>query len=299
VSWHRRFLINGVFWRQFLRFAVHNVPLWLEPAVIACWALIVLLWGPGRRGVMRNLSAILPGSLAIANFFRTYRVFWNFAWTITDNMRFRELRVSPEWEFTGREYFEELQARQGGAIILTAHMGNYDLGAHVFAETSGRRIVMIRAPETDTDTRAFEESHAARTAAAGLKIDFSTRSADLALDLLQALQTGEIIAIQGDRVTPGIAALPATLFGKKMEVPAGPFALSMAARVPVYPLFIMRAGLRRYRLAAMKPFEVTRTRDRAAAFDSAVQQWTRDLEALVREAWYQWFAFEPYSEELR
>ena len=45
-----------------------------------------LLWGPGRRGVMRNLSAIMPGSSAIANFFRTYRVFWNYAWTITDNV---------------------------------------------------------------------------------------------------------------------------------------------------------------------------------------------------------------------
>lgn len=298
MSWYRRFLVQGVFWRQLLRLAVLNCPLWIEPIVIAFWSLFFLLWGPGRRGVMRNLTAILPGSTPLGNFFRTYRVFWNFAWTITDNMRFRELRVTPDWEFSGFEYFEQLQSHQGGAIILTAHMGNYDLGAHVFAETSGRSIVMIRAPETDTQTRAFEESHAARTAA-GLKIDFSTRSSDLALDLLHALQGGEIIAIQGDRVTPGISALPATLFGKRMQVPAGPFALSMAARVPIFPLFIMRRGRQRYRLAAGKPFEVVRTRDRSEAFEVAVQHWTRELEQVVREAWYQWFTFQPYSEELQ
>src|SRR4029079_3268533 len=119
-----------------------------------------------------------------------------FAWTIADNMRFRELRVSPDWEFAGLEHFEDLQAQQGGAIILTAHMGNYDLGAHLFAETSGRRIVMVRAPETDAQTRECEESHAARTTAEELKIDFSTRSSELAFDLLHALQRGEIIAIQ-------------------------------------------------------------------------------------------------------
>jgi predicted LPLAT superfamily acyltransferase len=298
VTWYRRFLVNGVFWRQFLRFAVLNVPPWVEPTVEAFWTLFFLLWGPGRRGVMRNLTAILPGSWAIANFLRTYRVFWNFAWTITDNMRFRELRVSPDWEFVGREFFEQLQSHQGGAIILTAHMGNYDLGAHLFAERSGRQIVMIRAPETDAQTREFEESHAARTASE-LKIDFSTRSSDLALDLLHALQRGEIIAIQGDRVTPGISALPATLFGKSMQVPAGPFALSMAARVPIYPLFIMRRGRRRYRLVTAKPFEVTRTRDRAAAFEEAVKHWTFELEQVIRDAWFQWFTFQPYSEELR
>jgi predicted LPLAT superfamily acyltransferase len=298
VTWYRRFLVNGVFWRQFLRFAVLNVPPWVEPTVEAFWTLFFLLWGPGRRGVMRNLTAILPGSWAIANFLRTYRVFWNFAWTITDNMRFRELRVSPDWEFVGREHFEQLQSHPGGAIILTAHMGNYDLGAHLFAERSGRQIVMIRAPETDAQTREFEESHAARTASE-LKIDFSTRSSDLALDLLHALQRGEIIAIQGDRVTPGISALPATLFGKSMQVPAGPFALSMAARVPIYPLFIMRRGRRRYRLVTAKPFEVTRTRDRAAAFEEAVQRWTAELEQVIRESWFQWFTFQPFSEELK
>lgn len=297
MTWYRRFLVHGVFWRQLLRFAVLNVPLWIEPVVMAFWSLFFLLWGPGRRAVIRNLSAILPGSWAVTNFFRTYRVFWNFAWTIADNMRFRELRVSPDWEFVGREHFEKLQAQQGGAIILTAHMGNYDLGAHMFAETSDRNIVMIRAPETDSQTRAFEESHAARTAAE-LKIDFSTRSSDLALDLLHALQRGEIIAIQGDRVTPGISALDATLFGKKTQVPAGPFALSMAARVPIYPLFIMRRGRRRYRITTAQPFEVTRTRDRAEAFEKAVQHWTRELEMVIRDSWFQWFAFQPYSEEL-
>jgi predicted LPLAT superfamily acyltransferase len=298
VTWYRRFLVNGVFWRQLLRMAVLNAPLWIEPIIEAFWTFFFLLWGPGRRGVMRNLTAILPGSWTIANFLRTYRVFWNFAWTITDNMRFRELRVSPDWEFVGREHFEQLQSHQGGAIILTAHMGNYDLGAHLFAERSGRQIVMIRAPETDAQTREFEESHAARTASE-LKIDFSTRSSDLALDLLHALQRGEIIAIQGDRVTPGISALPATLFGKSMQVPAGPFALSMAARVPIYPLFIMRRGRRRYRLVTAKPFEVTRTRDRNAAFEEAVKHWTVELEHAVRDAWFQWFTFQPFSEELR
>jgi lauroyl/myristoyl acyltransferase len=247
---------------------------------------------------MRNLSAILPGSSTAANFCRTYRVFWNFAWTITEKVRFKELRVGPDWEFEGMEHFESLQSSEGGAIILTAHMGNYDLGAHLFAELSKRQIVMVRAPEDDPETRQFEEALDGRTAASALRIDFSTRANELALDLLESLRNGEIIAIQGDRVTGNISSLPATLFGKSMRVPAGPFALSMTARVPIYPLFIVRLGRRRYRLVVAPPFQVVRTRDRDEAFARAVTVWAGELEQVVRCAWHQWFAFQPYSEEL-
>ncbi len=297
-SWASGFRVNGVVWRQLLRWAVLNLPLWLEPLIIAWWAGFFLLWGPGRRGVMRNLGAILPGSTPIGNFFRTYRVFWNFAWTIADHMRFQELRVSPDWEFEGIEHFRALEASKGGAIILTAHMGNYDLGAHLFATISDRRIVMVRAPETDDRTRKWVEQHHGRTGSEGLKIDFNTGASDLALELLESLQAGDIIAIQGDRVTPGIGALPAKLFGLGVEVPAGPFALAMAAGVPIFPLFIFRRGHRQYRLLVGKPFEVIRTRNRAESFERAVTLWTGELESAVRSAWFQWFTFQPFSKEL-
>ena len=295
MKWFRRFLVRGVFWRQFLLWAVVNVPIWIEPVVIAWWSAFFLLWGPGRRGVMRNLAAIKPCSSAIANFFRVYRVFWNYAWTITDNVRHREQGMIPDWEFSGIEYFNALQSRDGGAIILTAHMGSYDLGAQLFAEYSSKKIVTVRAPEVDPDTRKYEEERLSNE----VHVSFNTAAAgDLALDLLGSLQDGEVIAIQGDRVTEGLAAVETTLFGKTTRVPAGPFALSMAARAPIFPLFVIRLGRRRYRLLTCSPIEVARTsRDRDADIRRGVELWSRELESAIRNAWQQWFAFEPYYED--
>lgn len=298
MSWYRRFLPRGVVWRQLLRWGVLNVPSWFEPVVTGWWSLCFMLWHAGRRGIMRNLTAVLPGSSSAANFLRAYRVFWNFAWTIADNVRFKEKRMVPDWEFVGYEHFDALQSRAGGAIILTAHMGSYDLGAQLFAETSTRRVVMVRAPEVDPETQRFEEAQHGRLSN-GVKIGFNTQASELALDLLGAIQSGEIVAIQGDRVTPGIATLPGTLFGKRTMIPAGPFALAMAARVPIYPLFIIRVGWRRYRLLAGEPFEVARTsRNRDDDFARAVSRWTELLESVIRAGWWQWFQFEPFSEEL-
>lgn len=298
VAWSRRFLVQGVFWRQFLRWAVSTVPFWIEPPILSFWTFLFLLWGPGRRGVMQNLRAIFPGSAAVTNFFRTYRVFWNFAWSIADRVRFIEYGVAPDWEFTGVDHFNSLQSHSGGAIILTAHMGNYDLGAQLFAAISKRPIVMVRAPEVDPETREYENELHGRAGSTGLKVDFSTRASDLAVDLIASLNRGEIIAIQGDRVTPGIAPLAATLFGKRTQVPAGPFALAMAARVPIYPLFITRVARRRYRLIVAAPFTVERSRNRAETFEVAAKRWTAELEHVIRNAWFQWFTFQPFSEEL-
>lgn len=282
--------VRGVFWRQFLRWAVLNVPPWIEPAILGFWAASFLLWTTGRRAVMRNLSAILPGSTAFANFFRCYRVIWNFAWTLSDTGRFREMRVIPEWEIEGREHLEALQSG-GGAILLTAHMGSYDLGAHLFAEVSGRRIVMVRAPEVDPQTRQFEEQRLPDE----IEIQFNTDGGALALDLLHAVREGAIVAIQGDRMAGAISGLPATLFGKAVQVPAGPFALAMTARVPIYPIFVVRRGWRRYLLRAGRPIEIVRSRDRDADFAAAAGLWTATLEQVIRDAWQQWFMFEELA----
>lgn len=290
----RRFLVRGVFWRQFLHWAVLNVPIWFEPMVIAGWSAFFLLWGPGRRGVMHNLKAIKPGSWSVANFFRCYRVFWNYAWTITDNVRFKERRVVPDWEFSGWESFEEMEQRTGGSILLTAHMGSYDLGAHLFSEMSHRRVVMVRAPETDPQTREFEE----KQLAAGLRVEFNTNATDLAIELLDAVRNDAIVAIQGDRVTPGISDFPATMFGRATRIPSGPFALAMAGRVPIYPVFVMRLGRRRYRLMTGNAIELVRTsRSRDDDLRRAIDAWSRELERVIADGWHQWFTFEPFFEE--
>jgi phosphatidylinositol dimannoside acyltransferase len=296
ARWWQRFLVRGVFWRQLLRWAVVNAPHPIEPMLMGFACVFFFFWGPGRRAILRNLAAILPGSTLPANLLRTGRLYWNFAWTISDNVRFKEDRTIPDWEFSGLRAFEELQSGSEGSIMLTAHMGSYDLGAQLFSERSRRRVTVVRAPEPDFDTHAFELRAAERGSSRSVKIDFNTRSSDLTFDLLEALQRGDVVAIQGDRVTPGIGAFRTTLFGKPADVPAGPFALAMATGAPIYPVFVIRMGRRRYRLLSCPPIRCQRTsRDREKDFADAVAAWTSILEQTIRDYWYQWYTFEDLA----
>jgi len=293
--WWRGFQVRGVIWRKFLRWAVLNVPIILEPAVIACWTSLFFLHRPVWRGAMVNMQAIFPRSTFGRNLLRTYRLLWNFAWTVTDNVRFNELETVPDWEFVGFEHYQRLQNHPGGAIILTAHMGSYDLGAQLLARRDDRKLTVVRAPEPDPETQEFESRAHRGTTPSSLRTGYNTRTTALAFELMAALQAGEIVAIQGDRVTGAIASIPSQLFGHPTLLPSGPFALAMATRVPIFPLFVIRLGRRRYQLLTCAPFTVERTtRDRDADLRGGVKAWSEILEQVIREHWYQWYTFEPF-----
>jgi flavin-dependent dehydrogenase len=63
----------------------------------------------------------------------------NFAWTITESAHYKLNRKDFAYEIVGSEFLEQLAAAKG-AIVLTAHMGSYDLGAALFAQKFNREI---------------------------------------------------------------------------------------------------------------------------------------------------------------
>jgi lauroyl/myristoyl acyltransferase len=229
---------------------------------------------------------------------RSYRVFWNFACTFTDTMRFSVNRSDVDWEIHGAANLAALNATEEGAIILTAHMGNYDLGSYLLAKTSQKRVAIVRAaehdPDSDHDSRSRREEYGTETG----KLKFFEPSAELALELVHALQEGRVVAIQGDRVINGVASLPVKLFGRNSELPAGPFALAMTTQVLIYPLFVVRLRRRTYRVIVADPIACRRTgANREEDIQRAMTQWVDTLQSVVGQYSDQWFNFEPYFKE--
>lgn len=293
-SFFGRFAVHGVFWRRCLDFALVNVPFYLQPVLLFLMTVFFFFFAaPARRAVVRNLSVVLPGSSWLANQFRAFRTLLNFAWTITEASNYKLTKADYIYDFKGAQYLEQLGAARG-AIVLTAHMGSYDLGAALFASKFHREIQMVRAPEPDRmSARHFDES-LRQTASGAVKVAYNTEGALLSFDLLGALRRGEIVSIQGDRVIPGLAESKGKMFGHEVTVPSGPFTLGLVAQVPIFPLFIARRGFRRYRIIVYEPITVTRTQtSRDADIAAGVAQWCRVMEDVVREHWDQWFAFAP------
>ena len=211
-AWWRNLAVRGVSWRKGLDWAIANVPFYLHPFLIFFWTIFFFLFaGTARKTVVAHLAIVLPGSSRLANYFRAFRTFCNFAWTLAETANHKLNQVEFSCEVTGANFLEEL-LRAKGAIILTAHMGSYDLGAALFAKNFQREIRMVRAPEPDKLTAQHVDLALQQTGAGALKVGYSGDGTALSLDLLNALRSGEIISIQGDRVMDNLASAPANPF---------------------------------------------------------------------------------------
>ena len=289
----RRFAVRGVFWRQYLDWALVNVPAYFLPLLIWFWTTFFFFFAaPARRAVMANLSVIHPGSGWLMNLLRVWRTLYNFAWTITEGSHYKLNKSRFSYGVEGTDALKRL-ATAKSAIGLTAHMGNYDLGAAIFAEKFQREIRMVRAPEPDQQTALHLDETLEKTGSGAVRVDYTTDPSLLSFDLLGALRKNEIVSIQGDRVVGNVAHSQAQLFGQEVNLPTGPFILSQIAEAPVFPLFIVRVGYRKYKIIVQAPIicESGGVREQNAA--AALKQWSVILEDIIKRHWDQWYAFVP------
>ncbi|MEP6808732.1 MAG: hypothetical protein ABI992_00690 [Chthoniobacterales bacterium] len=273
---------------------MRNLPFYVQPILLfGMSAFFFFFAGSVRRALVSNLTLALPGSSRLTNHFRAFRTLLNFAWTITDAAKFKLTKFEFDYEIDGAAFLDELAAAHG-AIVLTAHMGSYDLGAAIFAQKFQREIRMVRAPEADAETARHLQSSLRAAGDGAVKIDYSAAGALLSFDLLSAVRGGGIVSIQGDRIIPGVASAEVNLFGQTVSLPTGPFTLALVAEVPIYPLFFIRAGYRRYRIVTRAPIHLRRTsQSRDADVATGLETWRRVLEGTITEYWNQWFALVP------
>lgn len=293
-SWRQDFAVRGVSWRRGLDWAIKNIPFCFHPFLIFFWTLFFFFFaGASRRAVLSNVAAIFSGSGAAVNYLRAFRVFHNFAWTLTESAVHRLHKTRFDCELSEVKIFDELLAANG-AIVLTTHMGSYDLGAALFAEKFQREMRMVRAPESDEASAQHVDLALKQAGAGAVKVDYSTNGTALSFELLNALRRGEIISIQGDRVVGDIASASVQLFGREVSLPNGPFVLALVAPAPIYPLFVVRLSYRTYKIIVREPIVCARTESsRDDDIASAMTKWSQVLEGLISEHWDQWYAFIP------
>jgi lauroyl/myristoyl acyltransferase len=294
LNWLRGFAVRGVFWRQYLDWATVNIPFYLYPVLHFFMTLFFFFFAaPARRIVLTHLAFILPGSSRAVNYLRVFRTFHNYAWTISEAAIHKLNKEEFAYEIIGAKWLDQLGAAQG-AIVLTAHMGNYDLGAALFAQKFNREIRLVRAPEPDRQTAQHLSASLEKSGEGAVKVDYNTAGALLSFDLLNALRLGEIVSIQGDRVDGDLATIDARVFEREIRLPNGPFVLAQVSRAPIYPLFIARSGYRSYQIIVREPIAVPRTgRNREDDLAQAVEKWGQVMEHELVERWNQWFAFAP------
>lgn len=291
-----RLSIYGDFWPRLLSLAARVTPWFLEPLLLALYStLFYVACGPARRALLHNLQVLFPNDSLLIRHARALRVIWNFACTLTDAAHIRADHDIIDWEIDGLDHLNTLSQIPSGAVILTAHMGNYDLAAPLFAARLQRKLHLVRAPERHQESQAYASTQRDHMNADWCVIHYNEPGNMLAVKLTSLLKENQIVAIQGDRILFDVAAttLPFST-SHDWHLPSGPFVLGLVSRAPLVPLFITRSGWRRYRVTAHPPYHWPEGRlDKATALRDAELWWSHLLSQTVRQHWHQWFVFEP------
>lgn len=238
---------------------------------------------------------MFPDWSGLRAWFGAYRVFWNFAGTYVDAMRVETETGEVDWVIDGKDWDEQVSQMDRGCIILTAHMGNYDMAAPVFSEKFGRTVYAVRAPERNPQMQLIKEAELKRKEEQNpmFKSLYNKGGEMLGVELARLLNEGNVVAVQGDRVIFEVSAMEVEVEpGLVMSLPRGPLVLAQMSRLPCLPLFIVRDGWRSYRVEVLPFIELPRRR-RGEQTDEAAEVWAKTIYDVVRRYWDQWFVFEP------
>ena len=242
-----------------------------------------------RRAVMQNLAAIYrakgvePSERLIGDL--TRKTFQNFGKYLADFIcmgRPTRALYHRYISIQGADYFRAIAKEPKGVILVTAHLGNWELGGALVAALGKPLNVIVRPIPYPTLERIYDDFRQRR----GMKPILLQNAAR---GLLAALRRNEAVAFVADRdfTHDGIET---TFFGRPTPLPRGPAWFAWKTKLPVYLGFVQRVPGDSYMLRFLPPL-------RPADFPSEQALRQTMATAMEKAIWRdptQWYTFSPF-----
>jgi KDO2-lipid IV(A) lauroyltransferase len=220
------------------------------------------------RRVHKNMS--LPEAKKMV--LEIYRNFARFIYEFLMLPRLNRTNLFHYVDLEHEEYLDNALKQGKGALVLTAHFGNWEIGAATMAILGySPTVVSLSQP-----SKAARNFFTKRREAVGMEVVYVEQKLR---PVLAALKRGNVVATLGDRVYTGRRE-HGMLFGRKYAFPSGIFELGKRMRIPIVPGFCIKEG-KKYKVW----FEPELT--------NGLTEWARILEKHIRRYTTQWFVFDP------
>ncbi|HEV7299522.1 MAG TPA: lysophospholipid acyltransferase family protein [Tepidisphaeraceae bacterium] len=181
--------------------------------------------------------------------------------------------------------------RKRGAVLVTAHMGAFEVGlAALRGVESNVHVVFKRDPFP-----SFERLRAAVRQLLGVHeapIDDGWPSL---VRLRDALLADGVVVMQGDRAMPGQRSQVVPLLHGSVRLPTGPVKLAQLTGSPIVPVFVVRTAGGRYEVHLCEAIEVE-SPDAVAGgdpVDVALRALANRIETFIAKYPQQWLVLEP------
>lgn len=256
-------------------------------------ALAYLLSRRDRRHVSHNLDVIFNGCQPPAGRrILLWRFFQNYGIYVVDFFRLLGMTLEESEPFAqlyeGREHLDEALAEGRGAVLLTAHLGHWEIGG-LGLRAMGYPVNVVAMKHNTTLTNYLINIMRARHGIRIIEVEDSTYGA---IELVKALNRNELVAVLGDRVFSDRSEVT-TFFHRPVPLPIGPVLLAMTARAPIVPAFSIMEAPGCYRGIIEPPLELHYGPDRKEALQHNMRQVTAVFERYISRYPDQWYMVDP------
>ena len=232
---------------------------------------------PWQARARRNLSLAMP-ELSSVQRRRVLTGMWrNFGRVIGEFPHVHRMVRCGRIEFLGQEH---LRGLKGGAILIGAHIGNWELGPYAALEC-GHKVAAIYRPLNNQLIAGLLERRQANYGG-----DIFRKGREAALGMVSALRKGQVMCLLVDQQLREGMAVP--FFGHPAQTSISHVKLAIRKQVPLMYMRTERVGASRFRVTISPPIDLPDTDDDDTVLSVATSI-NQEIESWIRARPDQWF----------
>ncbi|MBE0390697.1 lipid A biosynthesis acyltransferase [Flavobacterium sp. PL002] len=213
-----------------------------------------------------------------------FKSYYTFGQTIIDKIAISAgMKDKFTYEHDGGEKIIKLLKEKKGGVLISAHIGNFEIAEHFFGEID----VDLQINLVTTDLEHSEIKNYLESIAQKPKIKFIIIGEDMShvFEINAALARNELVCFTGDRYFEGVKSMSEELLGENANFPAGPFLIASRLKVPVVFVYVMKEPNLHYHLYTREA--IVKHRDEKGL----LKAYTESVESMVKKYPLQWFNY--------
>lgn len=221
-----------------------------------------------------------------------FKSYYTFGQTIIDKVAISAgLRSRFTYEFDGVEILRQLLSDKKGGVLISAHMGNFEIAEHFLGELDIN--FQINLVTTDLEHSAIKNYLEKVTKKSNIKFIIIKEDLGHIFEINAALARNELVCFTGDRYFEGVKSLQETLLGQEANFPAGPFLIASRLKVPVVFVYVMKEPNLHYHLYTREA--ESKHRDEKGL----LKEYTKSVETMIKKYPLQWFNYFDFWDQLK
>ncbi len=198
----------------------------------------------------RNLYRLYRQRLGcswLGSIINIYRNYYNLGQSIIDKVVIMSgIKNKFTFEFDGEDNLRAITALQKGGILISAHVGNWDIAGHLLKRLETTINIVI----FDGEKEQIKNYLASVTGKKAVNFIIIKNDLSHIFEISTALKNNELVCMHADRFLEGNRTLSTPFLGAAARFPMGPFLLASTFKVPVSYVFALKDNARHYHLYA-------------------------------------------------